>query len=64
MTDSDYRRVNDVVDDLFDKHPPQSTELEEFWGAQYDLGLAWVCTKRASVGLVCPARTNPISTGG
>ena len=51
MTDTDYRQVDDVVDELFDKHPPQSTESEEFWGAQYDLGLAWVWHEEGFGGL-------------
>lgn len=40
MTDTDYGRVDDALDELFDRHPPGSTDVEEFWGAQYDLGLA------------------------
>ena len=34
--------VEEQVDRLLDEHPPESTDDQEFWGAQYDLGLAWV----------------------
>ena len=51
MTDTDNRQLDDVVEELFDRHPPSSTELEEFWGAQYDLGLAWVWHEKGFGGL-------------
>ncbi len=34
--------VNSRIDQLLDEFPPASTTPETFWGAQYDLGLAWV----------------------
>ncbi len=34
--------VQEALDALFDSHPPASTDHVEFWGAQYDAGLAWV----------------------
>ena len=36
------RRVEALVDRLLDEHPPSETAPVEFWGAQFDLGLAWV----------------------
>ena len=42
MTDSDQTRVDHLVDELLEKHPPATSEPEDIWGAQYDLGLAWV----------------------
>ncbi len=59
MTDTDYRRIDDVVDELFDQHPPQSTEPEEFWGAQYDLGLAWVWHEEGFGGLGLSRKDQP-----
>ena len=59
MTDTDYRRVDDVVDELFARHPPQSTEPEEFWGAQYDLGLAWVWHEEGFGGLGLSRKDQP-----
>ncbi len=51
MTDTDSRQLDDVVGELFDNHPPSSTDPEEFWGAQYDLGLAWVWHEKGFGGL-------------
>lgn len=34
--------VFERVAQLLTEHPPESTNAKEFWGAQYDLGLAWV----------------------
>jgi alkylation response protein AidB-like acyl-CoA dehydrogenase len=39
---TDEQRVNDLCDELLAAHPPKSTPPQEFLGAQYDLGLAWV----------------------
>jgi alkylation response protein AidB-like acyl-CoA dehydrogenase len=39
---ADEQRVNDLVDQLLESHPPATTSAREFLGAQYDLGLAWV----------------------
>lgn len=33
--------IEDRVDRLLSSHPPAETIPEEFWGAQFDLGLAW-----------------------
>lgn len=35
-------QVNQAVDDLLAAHDPAITSETEFWGAQYDAGLAWV----------------------
>src|SRR2546426_1839395 len=34
--------VRERTAQLLDEHPPTTTDRREFWGAQYDLGLAWV----------------------
>ncbi len=39
---TDEQRVLDAVERLLEQHPPESTGEREFWGAQFDLGLAWV----------------------
>ncbi|MGB8360633.1 MAG: acyl-CoA dehydrogenase family protein [Acidimicrobiia bacterium] len=41
MADSADTRVDDLVDELIREHPPKETPVQEFWGAQYDKGLAW-----------------------
>jgi alkylation response protein AidB-like acyl-CoA dehydrogenase len=46
MSDSTSARVDGVVDEvvdrLLDSNPPATTSDQDLWGAQYDLGLAWV----------------------
>lgn len=39
---ADRDRVSALVDELLDMHDPSTTTPAEFWGAQFDLGLAWV----------------------
>jgi alkylation response protein AidB-like acyl-CoA dehydrogenase len=39
---NDTERVHALVDELLDRHDPARTEPAVFWGAQFDLGLAWV----------------------
>ena len=34
--------VDQRIDQLLAEHPPATTPAQEFWGAQFDLGLAWV----------------------
>ena len=41
MTDPVNERLDDLVDALLADHPPAETPEQEFWGAQYDRGLAW-----------------------
>ena len=38
----DEQRVSSLVEQLIETHPPATTSIPEFLGAQYDLGLAWV----------------------
>lgn len=41
--DDDERRLVEArVDRLLAEHPPGATDERVFWGAQFDLGLAWV----------------------
>lgn len=35
-------RVRKAVERLVEEHPPASTDEQEFWGHQFDAGLAWV----------------------
>jgi len=39
---SDIELVDDALDGLLANFPPGTTEPKEFWGAQFDAGLAWV----------------------
>ncbi|HJS71914.1 MAG TPA: acyl-CoA dehydrogenase family protein [Acidimicrobiia bacterium] len=41
MTDAADSRVDQLVDQLLAGHPPDDTPRQEFWGAQFDMGLAW-----------------------
>jgi alkylation response protein AidB-like acyl-CoA dehydrogenase len=41
-TTTDEARVNDLVEQLLESHPPATTSAREFLEAQYDLGLAWI----------------------
>ncbi|HXV70637.1 MAG TPA: acyl-CoA dehydrogenase family protein [Acidimicrobiia bacterium] len=34
-------RIQNLVSELLAEHPPETTSNVEFWGAQYDKGLAW-----------------------
>ena len=34
--------VDQRIDQLLAEHPPASTPAQELWGAQFDLGLAWI----------------------
>ena len=40
--DTDEQRVSDLIDELLEKFPPDSTPSTEFLGEQFDRGLAWV----------------------
>ena len=35
-------RIDDAIDALLAAHPPATTPPRDFWGAQFDAGLAWV----------------------
>ena len=39
---ADEQRLCGLVDQLIETHPPVTTSVAEFLGAQFDLGLAWV----------------------
>ena len=41
-TVSDRQLVEEAVARLMEQTPPESTPATEFWGAQFDAGLAWV----------------------
>jgi alkylation response protein AidB-like acyl-CoA dehydrogenase len=41
MSDSDVARLDSLLESLIVEHPPAETPQTEFWGAQYDKGLAW-----------------------
>ena len=42
MSEADRSRVEDAVRRLLADNPLGTTSPEDFWGAQYDAGLAWV----------------------
>lgn len=42
MAGSDDARVAEALEKLLTDHPPADTPRQEFWGAQFDAGLAWV----------------------
>ena len=44
-------RVTDLTERLLETHPPSSTPPQEFLGAQFDLGLAWVHFPEGDGGL-------------
>ena len=48
---TDEQRIDALVDQLLEQHPPKSTSAVEFLGVQYDLGLAWVHFPEGSGGL-------------
>ena len=41
MSDSEVARLDSLLESLIVEHPPAETPQTEFWGAQYDKGLAW-----------------------
>jgi hypothetical protein len=48
--------VEEAIDRLLAEHPPSATDPKEFWGAQFDAGLAWVDFPEGDGGLgVSPA---------
>ncbi|MBW3658308.1 MAG: acyl-CoA dehydrogenase family protein, partial [Actinobacteria bacterium] len=48
---TDEARVSEAIDRLLAENPPGETEREAFWGAQFDLGLAWVQFPEGKGGL-------------
>ncbi len=51
VEDADERVVRERIDELLERHPPGETDPQEFWGAQFDLGLAWVHFPEGKGGL-------------
>jgi alkylation response protein AidB-like acyl-CoA dehydrogenase len=43
--------VEDRVEQLLREHPPGRSSRDEFWGAQFDLGLAWIQFPEGKGGL-------------
>jgi alkylation response protein AidB-like acyl-CoA dehydrogenase len=48
--------IGERVTQLLDEHPPTTSDRREFWGAQYDLGLAWVSFPEGLGGLGAPPK--------
>jgi alkylation response protein AidB-like acyl-CoA dehydrogenase len=51
MSEADNARIDQLVDELLDEHPPDETPNQELWGAQYDKGLAWAWHQEGYGGL-------------
>lgn len=52
--------VRDRVASLLRQYPPETTDEATFWGAQFDLGLAWVHFLEGEGGLELPPRHQEI----
>jgi alkylation response protein AidB-like acyl-CoA dehydrogenase len=50
-SDDAVREVGARLDRLLSEHPPSTTPAEELWGAQFDLGLAWIQFPEGKGGL-------------
>ena len=48
--------VQQAIDRLLRDHPPAATPATDFWGAQFDAGLAWVDLPRDCGGLSAPSQ--------
>src|SRR5690554_1168586 len=64
MTDRDLDRVEGLISQLLEEHPPAETPETAFGGAQYDLGLAWVARAEGEGGLGLSPRPGRASTTG
>jgi alkylation response protein AidB-like acyl-CoA dehydrogenase len=49
--DPESTRVDEALDELLASYPPETTDPRDFWGAQFDAGLAWVDFPLADGGL-------------
>ncbi len=49
--DNERELVEERLEALLKDHPPEQTEEAEFWGAQFDAGLAWVNFPEGKGGL-------------
>lgn len=58
--DPDERLVRDLTAQLLAENPPATTDLHEFLGAQYDLGLAWTHFPKGWGGLGVNPRLNKV----
>ncbi|HUF14905.1 MAG TPA: acyl-CoA dehydrogenase family protein [Acidimicrobiia bacterium] len=56
MSDSDVARLDSLLESLIVEHPPAETPHTEFWGAQYDKGLAWAWHPEGFGGLALERR--------
>jgi alkylation response protein AidB-like acyl-CoA dehydrogenase len=56
--DHDEQRVEALIDQLLEEHPPASTPEQEFLGHQFDLGLAWVHFPEGHGGLGLSPKLN------
>jgi alkylation response protein AidB-like acyl-CoA dehydrogenase len=64
VVDRDEQRVEELVDQLLEECPPDTTSEVEFLGRQYDLGLAWVHFPEGSGGLgLSPKLNRNVMTG-
>lgn len=54
--------VRDQITALLRKHPPNNATRSEFWGAQFDAGLAWVHFPEGEGGLGVDARLQQVVT--
>jgi alkylation response protein AidB-like acyl-CoA dehydrogenase len=61
-TDQPLQTVTDALDELLSKYPPTTTPAEEFLGARFDAGLAWVHFQPGFGGLGVPAGLQPVVT--
>jgi len=59
---SAHADIVDRIDQLLTRHPPSTTPPAEFWGAQFDLGLAWVHFPRGLGGLAVEAALQELVT--
>ena len=39
---SDVALLDEAIDTFLEDNPPATTDKHQFWGAQFDAGLAWV----------------------
>jgi alkylation response protein AidB-like acyl-CoA dehydrogenase len=60
MTEDSSERLDAAIAELLERHPPAETERLDFWGAQYDLGLAWVWHEEGFGGLGLPRRMQDV----
>jgi alkylation response protein AidB-like acyl-CoA dehydrogenase len=51
MVPTDRSVIEEKLNELISNHPPAETSPEDFWGAQFDLGLAWPSFPKGSGGM-------------